>query len=363
MVGVVSVARGAALTLILAAAGCGGSGSGLPTAGAPAVGQSAMPMDLTQQKASPASLLVWGVLGAAPPRAVEQTTLGISALPKPGAPVPVALSLAKVLPGSECPKVDFRNFDPDLDVILPDPVNIFLDFETAAGDQCVSGTETETGRVELTLRGGDVLSGGRILPKSGVDLVVTENYPLWTRKVTDATHVVTYTFGGTRTVRIQADGTTVTTTDPFATRLSLTQDASSGLKLYQRYYSISNLSITRTPMAGVGTEPAYTEEGTLHFACSGTLQMAGAPDAADPECTGFADVTLQAVLHDPAVCDGAPTGGLMTFVAAGQKMEVFFDYGALYQTNPGANCGRAHVRRTGDTTAGTERFEPTPPVL
>jgi hypothetical protein len=345
MAGVRTAARGAALTLLFAAAGCG-SGSGLPSAGAPSMGLSDAPMDLVNNKVSTAALLVWGVQLAAPPRAIEQTTLGVSALPKPGPDPP----LAKALPGSSCPVVEFVKSDPAL-APLPDPLSLVLTFLTAGGGQCVSGNDTDAGQAELTVRGADAVIGGALVARTGADLVVRETYPTWTRTVTGGPDRVIYSFGGTRTVRVKPDGTTLATTDPFVTRWVVTRDPSTGVKTGERFYLVSNLSITRAKADGLGgPDTAYTEDGTLHL---GTSEV------------GYADVTLQAVKHDPAVCGGTPTGGLMTFVAAGQKTEVFFTL-TTYQTNPSVSCGRAYVRRP-DTPLGTvppiEVFGTTPPVL
>lgn len=332
--------RWAALAALVVLSGCGPQ-SGLSGAGNPAVGQSGTPIDLTDPAASKSRFLVWATQTVEPPPAVTTTSFGVAvAKAGPG-------GLAKALAGSECPRVDFLNFDPESSDPLPDPLMIELDYRTAALGLCVNGDEEFAGRVELTVRGAVALAGGELLPGPGADLVVTETYPQWTHKVTQPSgDVIAYSFGGSRALRVDGTGAVNVAADPLVTRRAV-QTAANGLKLDERSYQVSNQSVTRTPVPSVdGVSTAWREDGGMRVASS---------------LDGYADVVLSGVLRDPAVCGGAPTGGSMRFQNGGPAVIVNFD--ADYLGNPGAFCGRAHVLRPGFGEPQLEVFDATPPVL
>jgi|GEM_PF-5655344 hypothetical protein len=313
---------------LLLACGCGPGGGGVG-GGAPALGVVDVPMDLTQDKVVTAPLLVASVLSAAPPGAVDQTGLGVSALPKAGDGGAVP-GRAKVVAGTGCPVVDVLNHDPEAPGPLPAVLELLLTFTTADGGRCVAGDTEDLGTVELSVTGASALVNGALQAAAGETLTVSERYADWRRKVTGTDGgVTTYAFGGFRTVRRSADGTTRVTTDPEVSRWSVVRDAM-GMKTAERFYRVTDLDVTRAPAAGVGgPDTAYTQTGTLTAATS---------------ATGHADVTLSGVRHDPGLCGGLPTGGTMTFRSGGRTLIVDFD-GPNYAKNPDAYCGRAYFTR------------------
>jgi hypothetical protein len=332
----------AALAAVVFLCGCGPQGGEVSGAGSPAVGQSGVPIDLSDPAASKSSFLVWTAQEAEPPPSVSPTASGV-ALAKAGAGSGASL---KALAGSECPVANFLNFDPDSTNPLPDPLFIDLDYQRADLGRCLNGDEEFTGQVELTVRGAVALAGGELLPGPDTELTITETYPSWTHKVTQASgDVIAYSFGGARTVRADAAGVLHVTTEPQVTRRAV-QRAADTTKLGERFYTVSNQSVTRTPVPSVdGISTAWREDGGMRLASSEQ---------------GYTDVVLMGVVRDPALCGGAPTGGSMRFQTGGPAVTVFFD--ADYQGNP-VFCGRAHVLRPGFDVPQLEVFEATPPVL
>lgn len=336
--GVLRPQRWAALAALALLGGCGPQG-GLPGAGNPVVGQSGTPIDLADPAAAKSSFLVWAVQTVEPPPAVAPTALGVAvAKPAPGASL-------KPLAGSGCPVADFVNFDPDGADPLPDPLAIHLDYHRADLGRCVAGDGELGGRVALTVRGAAALEGDELLPRPDADLTVSETYPSWTHEVTQPSgDVITYTFGGARTLRVDAAGTVHVTTDPLVTRRAV-QRAADGTRLGERLYQVSGQSVTRTPVDGLdGPGTAWREDGGLRVASSEA---------------GYTDVVLTGVVRDPALCGGAPTGGSMRFRNGGPAVTVTFD--ANY-ADP-FYCGKAHVLRPASDAPELEVFEATPPIL
>lgn len=338
MVRVVEGARKAGLIALLVAGGCG-PGSDLPGAGAPAVGNSNLPVDL---ETASLKTLVWSVRSVPPPVSLDPAFLaGLSALPKGGTG-----GRAKALAESECPVVDFLDpgVDPDVDGPVPDPLRLELRFQRADGSRCVAPDLAQSGVVEVSVRGVDGLAGGALSRAPGADLVVREDYVSWTREAPDdGGGTRTHAYGGSRTVTVDGAGVTRVTTDPWVTRRTTVRDAD-GRVVETALYRYATSGLAAMPVDGAGGPDTALRRG-------GTVTVASS-------VAGFFDVTLDAVRYDPAVCGGLPTGGRMAFRAAGRTLRAEFDlaYDPL-------NCGLARFQRPGVEQPVVDEFGAAPPVL
>jgi hypothetical protein len=322
----------AGLALALVAAGCGTEQGG--GAGAPAVGNTGVPMKLDT-----ASLrnLVWSVPSIPPPAPLDDTLLpGLGALPKP-------------LSNQECPVVDFMNHDPDAPGPFPDPLALVLVFEQADGGLCVAGDLTQQGEVEVTLSGVAGIAGGVFQRIPATDLVMRETYARWSREVPDGDGTRAVFFGGTRQVTVEqaavgALGVTRIVTDPWVSRRTVFRDAN-GVAQSTRFHYYATTGLTVIPAPGLGGPGTALRR-------NGTVRVAS-------DDSGYVDVALEQVLYDPAVCGGTPTGGRMTFRAAGQTLTAAFD---LVYSDP-LNCGYASFQRPGDDVPIAREFGTESPVF